>query len=424
METHRYVHQLSSNSTDRYNGIGVAGIISQRGTPQNYWANGVTTEYWTACAKYQQPTTATTGQVGGKFNSSNATTSLAYRSTMRPCIPTNAASVSAPATHRGAATTPNSATGSFSKVKASLVAGSGAGLLTTCVLYPMELIRVKMQNCHKISPWQAVTKTVQHGGFRALYTGLTLPLAAQMVYKATVFTVNNVVQNVILDFKTLELQKFGNSNVKPELTMVDRFWCGAVAGSVNAAFFVTPVEYVRNQLIAQHTRLAAAAQASGNTTNSTATTYFRGAFCIVRDAHQNQGLLLLWRGASWSVSRDALGMGCFFFTMHWAQMQMTPPEQARPSVWTTVMSGGLAGLSFWMVALPMDTAKTWIQTASSTEEVSVKEVLHKIYSEQGATGVFRRLYRGWQAAFGRSVPSAAITLTSYSLLYQYLQEAL
>ena len=81
-------------------------------------------------------------------------------------------------------------------------------------MYPTELIRVKMQSCHKISPWQAVTKTVQHGGFRALYTGLTLPLAAQMVYKATVFTVNNVVQNVILDFKTLELQKFGNTHVK------------------------------------------------------------------------------------------------------------------------------------------------------------------------------------------------------------------
>ena len=73
--------------------------------------------------------------------------------------------------------------------------------------------------------------------------------------------------------------------------MMDRFWCGAVAGSVNAAFFVTPVEYVRNQLIAQHTELAAA-QASGNTTNSGATAYFRGAFCVVRDAYRNQGLLV------------------------------------------------------------------------------------------------------------------------------------
>ena len=86
METHRYVHQLSSNSTDRYNGIGVAGMKSQQGTPQNYFTNGVITEYWTACAKYQQPVTATTDQVGGRINSSGTTTSLAYRRTMRPSI--------------------------------------------------------------------------------------------------------------------------------------------------------------------------------------------------------------------------------------------------------------------------------------------------------------------------------------------------
>jgi len=411
METHRYVRsQLSSNSIDRYNGAGVAGMSSKHGTPQNYWTNGVITEYWTASTKYQAEQRTSSGS--------------AIMVRTQPLPPAPPASHSAH--HHQASTSSAGVRGGqqqqqFNKVHASLIAGSCAGIVSTFCMYPAEVLRVKMQTsaCHKVGPLQAVQNTVSHGGFRALYTGLSLPLAAQMVYKATVFTVNNLVQNLIVDYKTLEMQKLGNTNAQARLTMTDRFWCGAVAGSINAACFVTPVEFVRNQLIAQHTKLAAA-QAKG--TNATA--YFQGAFCVVRDAWQNQGLLSLWRGASWSVSRDALGMGCFFYTMHWTQTKLTPPEESRPSFWTTVASGGLAGLSFWFVALPMDTAKTWIQTASSAEEVSVKKVLQKIYGENGATGVIQRLYRGWQAAFGRSVPSAAITLTSYTLMYQYLQEAL
>ena len=413
METQRYVRaQLSTNATDRYNGIGVAGMSSKQGTPQNYWTNGVISEYWTACSNYQQPTQTNT-----------ANTTLSYRQTMRQTIPTP--TTSGAHTKQRDSSNKTATPGGFRKVQASLVAGSCAGIVGTFCTYPMEYTRVKLQSCHKISPWQAITKTVQHGGIRALYTGLNLPLAAQIVYKATVFTVNNITLNIILDFKTLEQQKLGNLHAKPELTMTDRFWSGAVAGSVNAAFFVTPVEYVRNQLIAQSTKKAAARDSGRLVGSGSSAGHFRGVICVVRDAyHSPQGLLTLWRGGSWSVSRDAIGMGCFFFTIHWVQQQLAPPEQTQPSFWTTVASGGVAGLAFWLVALPMDTVKTWIQTAPSADEVSVKRVLRRIYYEQGAMGVVQRLYRGWQLAFGRSVPSAAITLTSYTILYQYLQETL
>ena len=410
METHRYVRtQLSCNPADRYNGIGVAEMPSKMGAPQNYWTNGVITEYWTACANYE-PTIRTT--------QSSTTTTNSYRWT------TNNYGAN---THhyRGSANTSEMAAGGLQKVHASLVAGGCAGVVSTFCTYPMEYTRVQLQNCHQLGPWQAITKTVKHGGIRALYTGLTLPLAAQMVYKATVFTVNSITENAILDFKTLEQQKLGNIFAKPELTMVDRFWSGAVAGTINAACFVTPVEYVRNQLIAQQTKLLSTSsgrELGANTRSRSG--YFRGALCVVRDAYRNQGLLTLWRGTSWSVSRDAIGMGCFFSTMHWVQQQMVPAadEPMRSSFWTTVASGGLAGLAFWLVALPMDTAKTWIQSAPSTEVVSVEQVLRKIYCDQGVKGVVKRLYRGWQAAFVRSVPSAAITLTSYTFMYQYLQE--
>lgn len=413
METHRYVRTtLSTNPTDRYNGIGVSEMPSKMGAPQNYWTNGVITEYWTACANYQRTTTTSTS---------------AYRRITRPSFPTHTTTNNGANNHcRGPTHTNEMTAGGIRKIHASLVAGSCAGVVSTFCTYPMEYTRVQMQSCHQLGPWQAISKTVKHGGIRALYTGLTLPLAAQMVYKATVFTVNSITENAILDFKTLEQQKLGNIHAKAELSMVDRFWSGAVAGTVNAACFVTPIEYVRNQLIAQQTKLVNSSSGRWLETKMSRSRvgYFRGALCVVRDAYRHQGLRTLWRGTSWSVSRDAIGMGCFFSTMHWVQQQLVPAtEPMRSSIWTTVASGGLAGLAFWLVALPMDTAKTWIQAAPSTEEVSVEQVLRKIYCGQGVKGVVQRLYRGWQAAFVRSVPSAAITLTSYTFMYQYLQES-
>ena len=409
METHRYVRtKLSTNPTDRYNGIGVAEMPSKIGAPQNYWTNGVITEYWTTCANYQRTTTT----------QSFPTSTNSYR---RITATNNGAN-----THRrGSTHTSEMTAGGLRKVHASMMAGSCAGVVSTFCTYPMEYTRVQLQSCHQLGPWQAITNTVKHGGIRALYTGLTLPLAAQMVYKATVFTVNGSVEDAILDFKTLEQQKLGNIHAKAELSMVDRFWSGAVAGTVNAACFVTPIEYVRNQLIAQQTELVNSSSGRwlGTKISRSRAGYFRGALCVVRDVYRNQGLRTLWRGTSWSVSRDAIGMGCFFSTMHWVQQQLVPAtEPMRSSIWTTVASGGVAGLTFWLVALPMDTAKTWIQSAPSTEVVSVEQVLRKIYCDQGVKGVVQRLYRGWQAAFVRSVPSAAITLSSYTFMYQYLQE--
>lgn len=303
-------------------------------------------------------------------------------------------------------------------VRTSLVAGSCSGILSTVAIYPMDVLRTKMQNDNAGSTLQVFKHTIQHGGVRALYTGLALPLAAQAVYKATVFSVNDMTQNFIMDYRTSKSQKKMDHTFLPQhyqqLTLGDRFWCGFVGGAVNAAAFVTPVEFVRNQLIAQHSKLAATGDGVG--------TYFRGSWDVIRQAFRKQGVLSLWRGTSWSVGRDGIGCGCFFYAIAWAQQKLTPPGE-KPSFSTTVLSGCLAGLAFWVTALPLDTIKTWIQSSDlALETVSAKDVIRKIYSEQGAVGVVQRLNRGWQVAYGRGIPSSAITITTYSLLYDYLQQ--
>jgi solute carrier family 25 (mitochondrial carnitine/acylcarnitine transporter), member 20/29 len=300
-------------------------------------------------------------------------------------------------------------------LRSSLVAGSFSGILSTLIIYPMDVIRTKMQTGGG-GPIHVLKNTFDHGGVRALYTGLGLPLAAQAVYKATVFTVNNITQNAILDFRNKN-----QVGMAPSLTLNDRFVCGFVGGAVNGALFVTPVELVRNQLIAQHSKLATSTLET-SAANKVSLPSFRGSWDVIRYVVQSQRPLSLWRGISWSVARDGVGCGCFFYTIAWTQKTLTPRDE-KPSMPVVLFSGGLAGLAYWVTALPLDSIKTWIQSSDiSMSSLSTRETIRKIYAEHGLVGLFYRLNRGWQVAYGRGIPSSAITIATYSAIYDRLQK--
>jgi solute carrier family 25 (mitochondrial carnitine/acylcarnitine transporter), member 20/29 len=306
------------------------------------------------------------------------------------------------------------------KVQISLIAGSCSGILSTIILYPMDVIRTKMQtgNCGK-GPINVLRHTIQHGGIQALYTGMALPLGAQAVYKGTVFFVNDVTQNLICDFREWRYSNASSTSQlqQQKLTLGDKFWCGFMGGAVNGAIFVTPVELVRNQLIAQHTKLA--------TTNveilsTTTERNFRGSWDVIRQTFHTTGVRSLWRGIGWTVGRDGIGCGCFFYTIAFFQQFLTPVNES-PSFTTNIISGGMAGLAFWVVALPMDSIKTWIQSSElKAKSISVSESVHKMYVENGIFGVTRSLLRGWQVAYGKGIPSAALIVVSYSFVYDGL----
>lgn len=258
-----------------------------------------------------------------------------------------------------------------------------------------------------------IRHTLQFGGLRALYTGLALPLAAQAVYKGTIFTVNNITEHAIQEWRTQQNYKLGNFTTY-NLNFFDRFICGFVGGAVNASLFVTPVEFVRNQQIVQ---------SDGKTFNSTDKMSFggqkQGPLAIVRNTLKMDGLSGLWRGMGSTILRDSLGCGCFFAVMAYSQQALssridTPSTPPKKSV--LIASGALAGLSFWIVSLPLDTMKTWIQNGNAK---NLQHAWHLSQREGFINGLIS-LNRGWQVAYGRGAPAAAITVTTYSLVYTSL----
>ena len=334
-------------------------------------------------------------------------------------------------------------------VRNSLLSGSIAGVVSTLVCHPFDVVRTKMQSAvimgsssstaattttaTSTGPLHVVSQTLKHGGTRALYTGLALPLAAQAVYKATVFTINNVTQTALIRWNTKE--RLITGRLEPyDLTMSDRFVCGFVAGGVNAALFVTPVEYVRNQLIGQHTRRAAGHTIShpfAGPLDVIKRTIYQTTTTTKSPAIRLGGILGLWRGVNVTMARDSLGCGFFFYAMAWSQRQLADlstnhydgsnGEHRPPTLGVTICSGALAGLAYWVVALPLDAVKTWVQ--SDMAESAVQAVKGSL-RERGPFETMKRLTSGYQVAYARGIPSAAITVTTYSFCYNAFQRSI
>lgn len=328
----------------------------------------------------------------------------------------------------------------------SIVAGSVSGIISTAFFHPFDVLRTKMQGASPIAasaasaaamsasgsasssakgaassaaqhasvsggPVAVFAHTVRNGGMRALYTGLQPVLAAQAGYKATVFAVNNLTRKALAEWRTNERRKVGLFQ-RYDLTRTDIFLCGATGGAVNAAFLVAPVEYVRNRQIAHHTRISTGKGLS----SESLTTATRGALETIQRTVKKRGLSGLWRGAGVTVLRDFLGCGGFFVMYEIGRDRFAPIFGSRDSTGTVMASGALAGWGYWAFAMPLDTLKTLVQTGAAK---SAREALASSVGQEGVLATVRHLFHGWQLAFGRGAPAAAVTLASYTAVYDF-----
>ena len=74
-------------------------------------------------------------------------------------------------------------------------------------------------------------------------------------------------------------------------------------------------------------------------------------------------------------------------------------------------------ISFWIIALPFDTVKTLVQVDYTGRYSGFLECAKSIVRNEGVG----RLFRGWQAAFSRGIPGAAVTFWAYNSCNVYLE---
>jgi solute carrier family 25 carnitine/acylcarnitine transporter 20/29 len=273
----------------------------------------------------------------------------------------------------------------------SVAAGSVSGMASVVVCHPFDTIRTRLQ----LSParfrgfFDCAAQTVARESAWGLYKGFLPPFFSQAVYKAVIFTTSSALRRDVFA-------------QQPPATAA--LCSGAVAGGVNA-LLVAPVELVRNRLQVQYD-------------NQRASSIYRGSWHCVSHVVRSEGVLGLWKGLTTTVVRDSLGVAFYFLGYDFAKQRLQG-SQALGDSGALLAAGACGGLSFWAVALPFDTLKSLIQAdGRAGKYTGLVASTRLLVREHGAS----HLFRGWQAAFSRGVPSAAITFWTFERASKYLDE--
>lgn len=282
----------------------------------------------------------------------------------------------------------------------SFFLGSIAGCIGATVVYPIDLVKTRMQaQKHKAlyeNSLDCFKKILKKEGFKGLYSGLAAQLVGVAPEKAIKLTVNDLVRGI-------------GSNDDGSITMGWEILAGSSAGGCQV-IFTNPLEIVKIRLQMQggnarelkpgeipHKRLTAAQ--------------------IIRQL----GLKGLYKGASACLLRDVPFSAIYFPTYANIKYHMfnydphDPNKRHSLSTWQLLLSGALAGAPAAFFTTPADVIKTRLQVETKHGDVKYRGILHAfglILKEEGITAFFK----GSLARVFRSSPQFGFTLASYELL--------
>ncbi|CAF1085127.1 unnamed protein product [Didymodactylos carnosus] len=272
--------------------------------------------------------------------------------------------------------------------------GSIAGAVGATAVYPIDLVKTRMQNQRSgsivgermyRSSLDCFQKVVRHEGVFGLYRGLVPQLVGVAPEKAIKLTMN--------DF------------IRDRLTLKDGtipLWCEVVAGGCAGASQVTftnPLEIVKIRL-----------QVAGEIQTAPRPS----AIQVVREL----GFLGLYKGAKACFLRD-IPFSAIYFPAYAHTKKKMANEQGYNDPKSLFISGLLAGIPAAGLCTPADVIKTRLQVVArkgQTAYLGLTDAAIKIFREEGWTA----FWKGAGARMFRSSPQFGFTLLTYELLQRFL----
>ncbi|KAK0281676.1 mitochondrial aspartate-glutamate transporter agc1 [Friedmanniomyces endolithicus] len=278
--------------------------------------------------------------------------------------------------------------------------GAIAGAFGAFMVYPIDLVKTRMQNQRSArvgqmlykNSWDCATKVVRNEGFRGLYSGVLPQLVGVAPEKAIKLTVNDLVRGKFTDIKT--------GAIPLRLEML----AGASAGMCQV-IFTNPLEIVKIRLQVQGEAMKAAAR-DGEAIPK------RSAMWIVR----HLGILGLYKGASACMLRDAPFSAIYFpCYAHLKRDFFGESPTKKLGVLQLLTAGAIAGMPAAYLTTPADVIKTRLQVEARKGESSyngIRDAARQIYREEG----FKAYFKGGPARILRSSPQFGFTLAGYEVL--------
>jgi len=269
--------------------------------------------------------------------------------------------------------------------------GSVAGACGAAAVYPIDLVKTRMQNQRTGSyigelmyrnSIDCFQKVVRHEGFTGLYRGLVPQLMGVAPEKAIKLTMNDLARD---KFSTLN---GGHLNIPLEML------AGACGGG-SQVMFTNPLEIVK-------IRLQVAGEISSGQKVS--------AWGVVKEL----GFFGLYKGSRACFLRD-IPFSSIYFPAYAHLKSAFADENGYNSPLTLLCAGALAGAPAASLVTPADVIKTRLQVvarAGQTTYSGVMDATRKIYAEEG----FAAFWKGSIARMCRSSPQFGVTLVTYELL--------
>ncbi|KAG0301357.1 mitochondrial aspartate-glutamate transporter agc1 [Dissophora globulifera] len=272
--------------------------------------------------------------------------------------------------------------------------GSISGAVGATVVYPIDLVKTRMQNqrskvvgelLYKNS-LDCFKKVVKNEGLLGLYRGLGPQLVGVAPEKAIKLTMNDLVREHLTD-------KNGH------ITFMSEVIAGGVAGG-SQVVFTNPLEIVK-------IRLQVAGEAA-----KTLDAPRPGAVTIVRTL----GIVGLYKGASACLLRD-IPFSAIYFPVyaHLKKNMFKEGPDHRLTIGELLISGAVAGMPAAYFTTPADVIKTRLQVEAKQGQSSytgIRDAARKIFHEEG----FRAFFKGGPARILRSSPQFGTTLMVYEML--------
>ncbi|XP_038689444.1 mitochondrial arginine transporter BAC1-like isoform X2 [Tripterygium wilfordii] len=139
---------------------------------------------------------------------------------------------------------------------------------------------------------------------------------------------------------------------------------------------------------------------------------------------KSEGVTGIFRGGLATFLRESVGNAVFFSVYEYVRYYMHSQLKAASfnhsnlfDMGVGIVSGGLGGVAFWSAVLPLDVAKTIIQTSPDrSSSRNPFQVLNMIYRRTGLKGC----YAGLGPTIARAFPANAAAIVTWELAMKML----
>jgi len=262
-------------------------------------------------------------------------------------------------------------------------AGCAGGMAGILVGYPLDTVKVRIQtqdptNLKYRGTFQCLSSIIKDEGGRALYRGMSGPLASVAAINAIGFGV------------------YGN--VSRRLQNPDVVQSAAIAGCASGfvqAFVASPMELVKTQM---------QVRPECNKVSDT-----------VKSIVERAGYKGLLRGLGTTIVREVPAVGIYF-----SSFEVFSKLRQDSEAWIFV-SGGLAGIASWVFTYPQDVVKSRLQADAFGKDASYRGPWHCFKASLAAEGP-KMLFRGMGSTVIRAFPVNGATMAVYYLIMQAFSE--